>query len=113
MKKDAVPAKIVEIVNVHKLFVILNNNVIFVNEIEKGIDYFKEFVREKLEGKAFINIYDLIENFEEEFGLSDLKKNKVVEKIRKSGFYYNHTTGIIYKDIYEYKERIIKLQGDE
>ena len=105
-----------EVIRVSKKgeYILLNDeNIIFANKIEKGVDYFREFVREKLEGKAFINIYDLIENFEEEFGLSDLKKNKVVEKIRKSGFYYNDTTGIIYKDIYEYKERIIKLQGDE
>ena len=105
-----------EIIKVSKKkeYILLNNNnVIFVNEIEKGIDYFKEFVKEKLERKAFINIYDLIENFEEKFGLKDLKEAKIIEKIRKSGFYYTNITGNIYKDIYEYKERIMKLQGDE
>ena len=105
-----------EIIKVSKKkeYILLNNNnVIFVNEIEKGVDYFKEFVKEKLERKAFINIYDLIENFEEKFGLKDLKETKIIEKIRKSGFYYTNITGNIYKDIYEYKERIMKLQGDE
>ena len=101
-----------EIIKVSKKkeYILLNNNnVIFVNEIEKGVDYFKEFVKEKLERKAFINIYDLIENFEEKFGLKDLKETKIIEKIRKSGFYYTNITGNIYKNIYEYKERIMKL----
>lgn len=105
-----------EIIKVSKKkeYILLNNNnVIFVNEIEKGVDYFKEFVKEKLEGKAFINIYDLIEKFEKKFGFKDLKEAKIIEKIRKSGFYYTGITGNIYKDIYEYKERIMKLQGDE
>ena len=101
-----------EIIKVSKKkeYILLNNNnVIFVNEIEKGVDYFKEFVKEKLERKAFINIYDLIGNFEEKFGLKDLKEAKIIEKIRKSGFYYTNITGNIYKNIYEYKERIMKL----
>ena len=34
---------------------------------------------------------------------------KIIEKIRKSGFYYTNITGNIYKNIYEYKERIMKL----
>ena len=92
-----------EIIKVSKKkeYILLNNNnVIFVNEIEKGVDYFKEFVKEKLERKAFINIYDLIENFEEKFGLKDLKETKIIEKIRKSGFYYTNITGNIYKNIY-------------
>ena len=57
-----------EVIRVSKKgeYILLNDeNIIFANKIEKGVDYFREFVREKLEGKAFINIYDLIENFEE------------------------------------------------
>ena len=58
-------------------------------------------------------LYQFLKFFEEKFGLKDLKETKIIEKIRKSGFYYTNITGNIYKDIYEYKERIMKLQGDE
>ena len=83
-------------------------------QIKEELEYFKKHVETSfvitLSEENLNRYYQIFQArifFTVNFFIRETKK--IIEKIRKSGFYYTNITGNIYKNIYEYKERIMKL----